>query len=96
MSRCAGIGACLPINRADDIRNDERDTSMPTQKTSARKRKAAAKSAERHADRRIDELEDASASVAEKSRRKKRLLEGPEEFRSMRSGKAKGAKRKAR
>jgi hypothetical protein len=60
---------------------------MPT-KRSARKRKTATKSAARLAGQRIDELEDPSASRTEKTRRKKRLLEGPEEFRSFRNDKS--------
>jgi len=61
---------------------------------SARKRKTAAKSAERLAGKRIDELEDSSASKVEKTRRKKRLLKGPEEFRTLQSGNARPRKRK--
>ena len=61
---------------------------------SARKRKTAAKSAERLAGKRIDQLEDSSASKVEKSRRKKRLLQGPEEFRALRSKKSALPKKK--
>jgi hypothetical protein len=68
---------------------------MPT-KQSARKRKTATKSAARLAGQRIDELEDSSASRTEKTRRKKRLLEGPEEFRSFRSDKSARAKRRSK
>ncbi|MET0278113.1 MAG: hypothetical protein ABW198_07250 [Pseudorhodoplanes sp.] len=61
---------------------------------SARKRKTAAKSAERLAGKRIDELEDSSASKVEKTRRKKRLLQGPEEFRTLRGSKPAQAKKR--
>ena len=53
-------------------------------KTSSKKT-GRKKSANELAGIRIDRLEDASATRAEKARRKKRLLEGPEEFRKIRS-----------
>ena len=68
---------------------------MPV-KRSARKRKAAVKSAARLAGKRIDELEDDSASKPEKVRRRRRLLEGPEEFRGFRSDKAPPRKKPAK
>jgi hypothetical protein len=47
-------------------------------------RKAAAKASE-FAAQTLDRLSDQSASVKERSRRKRRLLKGPSEFRRMRS-----------
>ena len=57
-------------------------------KTSSKKT-GRKKSANELAGIRIDRLEDASATRAEKARRKKRLLEGPEEFRKIRSDRPK-------
>jgi len=49
------------------------------------KRQKSYETATRMAGDQIDRLEDSSASSEEKVSRKKRLLKGPEEFRSARS-----------
>jgi hypothetical protein len=72
------------------IRKAKRRAKAPSgkssiRKKSIRKRSAHKKSANEMAGIRIDEFEDTSASAAEKVRRKRRLLEGPEEFRDIRS-----------
>jgi hypothetical protein len=58
------------------------------QKRSARK-PVRKKSADELAGTRIDRFQDKSASTAEKARRKRRLLQGPEEFRTFRSDRTK-------
>jgi hypothetical protein len=55
---------------------------MTKKKQSTRKR--SKKSAGTLAGQQIDQAEDRSASVDERAKRKRRLIEGPEEFRSIR------------
>lgn len=81
-----------PARKAPARKSPARKSSVALQssrKGTGQKGTGRKKSANELAGIRIDRFEDASATRVEKARRKKRLLEGPEEFREIRSDRPK-------
>jgi hypothetical protein len=84
----------MPKERKAKKKSKARARKSSVASRSSRKGTGRKKSANEMAGIRIDRFEDASATRAEKARRKKRLLEGPEEFRKIRSDRPKNEAKK--